>query len=269
MQTKICCKCGTSKDVGQFSAHKREKDGLQPVCKSCNSEYFKLHKISITARMKIYKQANKGAIAEYSKVYQQVNKSRLAEYIKSYHQANRVVLSEKAKVYAKANKTAIADKKKAHYQANKTVIAVRLNAYKQANKVIISKAGKAYYKENTVAIIEKIKIYRQANKDKIKLYRQSNPEKGRAHKANRRARKIGNGGKHTAKEVKVLFVLQKGKCICCKTSIKDGYHVDHVYALVNGGANDKHNLQLLCPTCNMSKGAKDPIDFMQSRGFLL
>ena len=29
------------------------------------------------------------------------------------------------------------------------------------------------------------------------------------------------------------------------------------------------NIQLLRATCNTSKGAKDPIEFMQSRGFLL
>lgn len=36
-----------------------------------------------------------------------------------------------------------------------------------------------------------------------------------------------------------------------------------------GGANDKSNIQLLCPHCNLSKGAKHPVDFMQERGMLL
>lgn len=39
--------------------------------------------------------------------------------------------------------------------------------------------------------------------------------------------------------------------------------------LARGGTNQRTNLQLLCPPCNLSKSAKDPIDFMQSRGFLL
>jgi hypothetical protein len=29
------------------------------------------------------------------------------------------------------------------------------------------------------------------------------------------------------------------------------------------------NVQLLCPPCNLKKHAKDPIQFMQERGFLL
>ena len=35
-----------------------------------------------------------------------------------------------------------------------------------------------------------------------------------------------------------------------------GYHVDHIRALADGGANDRTNLQLLCPTCNIKKGAR-------------
>ena len=30
--------------------------------------------------------------------------------------------------------------------------------------------------------------------------------------------------------------------------------IDHILALVNGGTNDLHNLQLLCKTCNCKKG---------------
>jgi len=39
--------------------------------------------------------------------------------------------------------------------------------------------------------------------------------------------------------------------------------------LSRGGSNDKYNLQLLCPTCNLKKSAKDPIDFAQENGNLL
>jgi hypothetical protein len=40
---------------------------------------------------------------------------------------------------------------------------------------------------------------------------------------------------------------------------------------VNGSTitNDKYNLQLLCAPCNLSKRAKDPIEFNQSLGLLL
>jgi 5-methylcytosine-specific restriction endonuclease McrA len=165
------------------------------------------------------------------------------EYVKQYQQDNKVKLANYRKLYRQSNKVIIAEKKKDYFQSNKVAFAERAKTYQQTNKVEI-----AAYK---------------------KSYTQANPEKGRAHKANRRARKLGNGGSHTAADIKELFVLQKGKCACCNVSLKDSFHIDHIYALVNGGGNDKYNLQLLCQPCNNSKHAKDPITFMQQRGFLL
>ena len=132
---------------------------------------------------------------------------------------------------------------------------------------------KAYREANPGRDAEKSKAWREANPEKAKAlcraWQVANPEAIGARDARRRALKRASTGKHTAVDIKTLFTLQKGKCICCRVSIKDGYHVDHIYALTNNGSNDKHNLQLLCPTCNMRKHAKHPIDFMQSRGFLL
>lgn len=67
-----------------------------------------------------------------------------------------------------------------------------------------------------------------------------------------------------------LWGAQKGRCAACsKGLMRLGHHVDHIKPLARGGAHENVNLQLLCPTCNLSKGAKDPVDFMQSLGKLL
>jgi hypothetical protein len=39
--------------------------------------------------------------------------------------------------------------------------------------------------------------------------------------------------------------------------------------LALGGRNDDNNVQLLTPLCNLSKGAKDPIDYMRIKGKLI
>jgi 5-methylcytosine-specific restriction endonuclease McrA len=67
---------------------------------------------------------------------------------------------------------------------------------------------------------------------------------------------------------KKLLILQKELCIICRKKLTK-YHIDHIHPIALGGSNYKENLQLLCPSCNCQKHAKDPIHFMQEKGYLL
>lgn len=51
---------------------------------------------------------------------------------------------------------------------------------------------------------------------------------------------------------------QECKCAVCGCWIGPpcAYHIDHIVALARGGANEVANLQLLCPRCNLKKGAR-------------
>ncbi len=66
-----------------------------------------------------------------------------------------------------------------------------------------------------------------------------------------------------------LFELQKGKCACCADPLGDDYHLDHITPLSGGGRNIDGNTQLLRAACNLKKGRRDPIDYMQSLGKLI
>lgn len=58
---------------------------------------------------------------------------------------------------------------------------------------------------------------------------------------------------------------QNGRCHWCCTDLKvTGYHIDHVFPRVRGGSDDPGNLKFACPTCNLSKCAKLPLDFVLS-----
>ena len=101
-------------------------------------------------------------------------------------------------------------------------------------------------------------------------WKQKNPDALRDAQATRRARMRGaESSKIPRGTVARLQLLQKGRCACCRKPLNGVFHVDHIHALANKGRHEAGNLQLLCPPCNLSKGAKDPIYFMQSRGFLL
>jgi 5-methylcytosine-specific restriction endonuclease McrA len=115
--------------------------------------------------------------------------------------------------------------------------------------------------------------WRLENKEHIKgmgrKWRAENPDKNAVKQRNYLARKRGATGTHDANDVSSIHDRQKGKCACCGVKLNKKYHVDHIVALANGGSNWPNNLQILCEPCNLSKGAKDPIEFMQSRGRLL
>ena len=60
----------------------------------------------------------------------------------------------------------------------------------------------------------------------------------------------------TPQSVADLLKRQRRRCACCRDSIAAGYHLDHVLPQSKGGSSTLANLQLLCPSCNISKGAK-------------
>lgn len=106
-------------------------------------------------------------------------------------------------------------------------------------------------------------------KTAVAAWRAANPEAARIINQNRRARKRENGGILSKGLSDRLFKLQKGKCTCCNQPLGTDYHLDHVLPLALGGTNTDGNIQLLRQQCNNQKHTKHPVDFMQSRGFLL
>ena len=126
----------------------------------------------------------------------------------------------------------------------------------------IYESRKPYMAAWLAANVEKIREYRRA-RDAVMTEEQR--EKRRVHVRNRRARKRGNGGKHTAAQIRDLLVRQRHRCIYCPANLRRGYHADHIMPLARGGTNDISNIQLLCPTCNDSKGYSHPIVWAQQK----
>jgi 5-methylcytosine-specific restriction endonuclease McrA len=83
----------------------------------------------------------------------------------------------------------------------------------------------------------------------------------RAAKAKRRAAE----GKFTKPDIIALLASQKAICAACPSDIAENFHVDHVRPLARGGTNWPDNLQLLCPTCNRSKGRKTMDEWLEWR----
>jgi 5-methylcytosine-specific restriction endonuclease McrA len=54
----------------------------------------------------------------------------------------------------------------------------------------------------------------------------------------------------------LTYELQNGKCAICNRELEESFHVDHIYPYSAGGETVLGNLQALCQTCNLRKGAK-------------
>ena len=127
--------------------------------------------------------------------------------------------------------------------------------------------------ENRERCTDRTREWRQKNKEKVreitKRYSLKNPEKVRLlAKKGRAKRQNAKIGPICKSDIDGMKLRQKNRCAVCKVRM-DKFHIDHIMPLCLGGAHTVSNLQLLCPSCNLSKSGKHPIDFMQSKGLLL
>lgn len=119
-----------------------------------------------------------------------------------------------------------------------------------------------------VKVRRRSKESREVLAARTRRYRKLHPEKVREFTLRRKALR-GKGAKLPAGTIARLLLLQGKKCAICKTSVENGYHVDHIYPIAKGGTHTPDNVQILCPTCNVRKSDKHPIQYMQERGMLL
>lgn len=274
MQT--CAKCGST----EFN----ENGKCAPCRRAINARYKAKNKDKI----KQYNQDNKEAIAAYMADYHAKNKAALYEKQKAKDQERRRIKNEELAKYKEEHKEEIAAEMAARSKGATKQTKEQNRAYYIRNAEKLKKRSAEYRKNHPEKAKETMRKWREKNKDKmadqmakyaaenkekiseyLAQYKRSNPEKIRIHSVNRRAMKAKNGGKLSIGLTDKLFAKQKGKCPCCGLDLGSDYHLDHIMPLALGGSNSDDNMQLLRAECNMKKNAKHPIDYMQSKGFLL
>lgn len=165
---------------------------------------------------------------------------------------------EYRKNYRLENGGNLREKYRCEYAANPEKFREKSRSYTKKNRETVIARSRERYAANREAAIEYVRQWQKAH-----------PETMRAIWRNKYARKLAATGTHSKEDVADILKMQRGRCAYCKHKVGDDYHVDHITALINGGSNDRKNLQVLCPTCNMSKHRKDPIAYSQSIGLLL
>lgn len=99
----------------------------------------------------------------------------------------------------------------------------------------------------------------------------ANPDKVRAIHRNTSHKRYQQkkGGGLGAVNLLAWETAQRKVCHWCGIRCAREFHVDHIIPLAKGGAHEVTNLCIACPSCNLRKAARDPIEFAQSLGRLL
>jgi len=141
-----------------------------------------------------------------------------------------------------------------------------------------AKKKRAYDAIYTAKNVEKIRARSLAayhenaehKKAQIRKWQIANPEIVRAYKAtSKAARRCVEKAGITGRELLAWKRETPKVCYWCSAKCAKHHHVDHYTPLSRGGKHEAANLVISCPTCNLRKHAKDPLDFAREVGRLL
>lgn len=237
MAEKKCTKCGTLKPLDYFYRMAANSTGYGPWCKVC-----------MDARKTTWNRNNRDKQREMSRRSAKKNYERNREAKARYR--NRADVKERMRGYSAE-----------WYRQNKGRLKAVRHAWYLKNKIEHNANSKKTFEANKEHWIRVNREWARTHREKMRGYT-------KVSDAIRRNAIRASSGTYTAKDIKYLAKSQRGLCTVCREPFGK-YHVDHIVPLSRGGTNDKHNIQLLCASCNIKKHAKDPIEFMQSRGYLL
>jgi 5-methylcytosine-specific restriction endonuclease McrA len=186
---------------------------------------------------------------------------------------NRDISQKRSKEWKKNNPEAVRALVRKWRRNNPDKIRLMKAAWARENRPKINEKSRVLYAKNIDKERARTRAYRLNNiekeTDRHRKFRREHPEICSAALRRRRARKLAAGGHHSPADIIRIRRLQKDRCACCRTGLLGKGQVDHIIALAAGGSDFAHNLQLLCRSCNRAKSARDPIEFMRSRGRLL
>ncbi len=198
--------------------------------------------------------ANKERVSATYNAWYKANKESVAKRNRAWYEANKDYYAG----YRKDNKERVALAQHKYYEANKE----RKNAERRAryqttkeHERVLTRIWQAANREHRAA-------YRKANRERIKaanrIWDMANKERKRAHRENHRARKRNADGCFSKQDVNNMWEMQRERCAApqCNKLLSFSCTVDHVIPLSRGGSNWPRNLQLLCHSCNCSKGGK-------------
>ena len=252
VEAKECTKCNEIRPLEEFCRHKDGLGGRVSQCKDCKKILYK---------------ENRTAIREKQKSYYQENCEHIKKHVKNYRLKNKEDIKRKDKQYYEKNKERLKEYKHQHYIQNKEHYQELNSKWYEENKQQINAYKRKHYQENKSLYREKGKKWSVENKELTRKYKnkwkKKNPEMVRLYKLKRRAREYALPDTLTMEQQKEIANYFMG---CALTGKKEDIHFDHFIPLsVGHGGTTLGNMVPLCAEVNMSKGNKNPFEWIKTR----
>lgn len=249
VQTRICRKCGGS----DFNASN--------ACRPCG-----------IARARAWREANPERLRTVNAAYREANREQVLAQKREHWEANKEALNEARRDQRASEPERARAQQRETYWRNRERIILQQRASYRRNVATYKSARQRWYERNKGAAIAQMAQYDREHPEvrrrARKAWKARNPERVR-ETGRVRGLRVRLSGRLSKGLIQRLHRLQQGKCPCCGKPLGNRYHLDHVVPLALGGEHADHNMQLLRDLCNLQKSRKHPVDFMQSRGFLL
>lgn len=273
--TKTCRLCGEAKPPDAFNRDKRRPDGRFPYCRECDRERQRAHRVRVLVSKGVCEVCGDDIERPHWKEEGRFCSVR-CDHLQ--RRRDREALSSRYRAVGIDCKACGQTLPASQMSGNglrvcRRCLSLRRRLEWRLDGGRIRRRNRAYYYRNRGLYREAGRRYRAANRERCRIAAreryQRNPGRHEVYRSISRAyraRRAGAVGSHDGADVIRLWHHQRGECARCgvrfgKRPGDRGYHVDHVTPLARGGSNWPHNLQLLCPTCNTSKGAKTPAAF--------
>lgn len=186
----------------------------------------------------------KECLTEESRLWREANPEKSRACSKSHYDRNAVRLRAKSLEYWRTHR-----EERLTYQRSWR---------RKRNPEIRAKLWRAEYSKHRAAYIIRARLWALKNPERVR-------ENNRANWHKRRA-KIIQGDSITAADIQKQLMSQNGKCYWCKQALevagKNKFHLDHIFPLMKGGEHTRGNVCCACPSCNLSKNARLPHEFI-------